>query len=337
MIAEQIKKIVAGNNLTHDEAKEVMDDIMSGRASSVQIAAYISSLSTKGETVDEVTASAEVMRKYGAKLNHNLDVIEIVGTGGDKSNSFNISTTSAFIMAAAGCKVAKHGNRAASSKSGAADCLEALGINIDMSTETAGEMLDKEGFCFLFAPNYHKAMKYVAPVRKELGIRTVFNLLGPLSNPANAKRELMGVYSEDLLEPMTRVLVNLGVTRCMCVYGMDSLDEISISAPTKICEYKNEKITTYTIEPEDFGFTKSDKLEILGGDGKENAEITLNILRGYERGPKRNVVLLNAGAGIYLADKANSLEEGIKKAAEMIDCGLAFEKLENIKKLSKEN
>ncbi len=334
MIAEQIKKIVAGNNLTHEEAREVMDEIMSGRASSVQMAAYISSLSTKGETVEEVTASAEVMREYGAKLNHDLDVIEIVGTGGDKSNSFNISTTSAFIMAAAGCKVAKHGNRAASSKSGAADCLEALGINIDMSIDTAKKMLEEEGFCFLFAPNYHKAMKYVAPVRKELGIRTVFNLLGPLSNPANAKRELMGVYSEDLLEPMVRVLVNLGVTRCMCVYGVDRLDEISISASTKVCEYKDGKITSYTINPEDFGFTKADKAEILGGDGKENAEITLNILKGTERGPKRNVVLLNAGAGIYLADRTDSLEEGIKMAADIIDSGLALEKLEKIRKLS---
>ncbi|MDU3490694.1 MAG: anthranilate phosphoribosyltransferase [Clostridiales bacterium] len=334
MIAEHIKKISSGKDLTFGEAEEVMDEIMSGKASDVQIAAYLTGLSVKGETVDEITASAKVMRDHGAKLTHDMDVIEIVGTGGDRSDSFNISTTSAFIMAAAGCKVAKHGNRAASSRSGAADCLEALGVNINMSAEAAGKLLKEEGFCFLFAPKYHSAMKFVAHVRKELGISTVFNVLGPLSNPANAKRELVGVYSEDILEAMVKVLVNLGVERCMSVYGQDRLDEISISAPTSICEYKDGEILRYTIRPEDFGFMSVDKSEIVGGTPEENAVITMDILKGIEKGARRNVVLLNAGAGIYLGGMADSIEAGVRLAEEVIDSGRALEKLERIKKLS---
>ena len=282
----------------------------------------------KGETIDEITASAAGMRAHCIKLLHNMDVLEIVGTGGDGANSFNISTTSAMVIAAAGVPVAKHGNRAASSKSGAADVLEALGVKIDLPPERSAELLKEIQICFLFAQNYHIAMKYVAPIRKELGIRTVFNILGPLSNPAGANMELMGVYEQELVEPLAQVMAKLGVVRGMVVYGQDKLDEISMSAPTSVCEIRDGWFQSYEITPEQFGYTRCSKEELVGGTPEENAEITKAILRGEERGGKRCAVCLNAGAAIYIAGKAQSMEEGVRMAEQIIDDGRALKKLE---------
>ncbi len=305
-----------------------MNEIMKGEASPVQMASYLTALSLKGETIDEITGSAAGMRENCIKLLHNMDVLEIVGTGGDGANSFNISTTASIIISACGVPVAKHGNRAASSKCGAADVLEALGVNINISPEKSYELLSNINICFLFAQNYHIAMKYVAPIRKELGIRTVFNLLGPLSNPAGANMELMGVYDEKLLYPLAKVMENLGVKRGMVVYGMDKLDEISISDETKICEINNKNITSYTIKPEDFGYTRADKDELLGGSPQENAEITRNILQGKDKGAKKNAVCLNAGASLYIAGKVKSIQDGVILAEESIESGSAYRQLE---------
>ena len=333
MIKEAIVKLSKKEDLTYQEAETVMDEIMSGQATPVQMSSYLTALSIKGETIDEITASAAGMRAHCIKLLHDLDVLEIVGTGGDGANSFNISTTSSLVIAAGGVPVAKHGNRAASSKSGAADVLEALGVNITIPPEKSAELLKKINICFLFAQNYHIAMKYVAPIRKELGIRTVFNILGPLSNPAGANMELMGVFDQALVEPLAQVLINLGVKRGMVVYGMDKLDEISLSAPTKICEFKDGWFKTYVINPEDFGFEKCTKDELKGGTPAENAEITRNILKG-EKGPKRNAVLMNAGAALYIGGKADSFKAGIELAAEIIDSGKAAETLEKFIEVS---
>lgn len=335
MIKEAIIALSGKKDLDYETAKTVMNEIMDGEASMVQMSAYLTALSMKGETIDEITASAAAMRAHCVKLLHNMDVLEIVGTGGDKSNSFNISTTSAIVIAAGGVPVAKHGNRAASSKSGSADMLEALGVNIVLSPEKSTELLDKIGICFLFAQNYHIAMKYVAPVRKELGIRTVFNILGPLSNPAGANMEVMGVYEEALVEPLARVLRNLGVTRAMVVYGRDGLDEISMGAPTKVCEVKNGEFSSYEITPEKFGFKRCDRSELEGGTPEENAEITKAILGG-EKGPKRNAVALNAGAALYIAGKADTLEGGIRFAESLIDSKAAMQKLDDFIKYSNE-
>lgn len=335
MIKEAIINLNAKKDLDYETAKTVMNEIMDGEASPVQMSAYLTALAMKGETIEEITASAAAMRAHCIKLLHNKEVLEIVGTGGDKSNSFNISTTSAIVIAAGGVPVAKHGNRAASSKSGAADVLEALGVNIILSPEKSTELLDKIGICFLFAQNYHIAMKYVAPVRKELGIRTVFNILGPLSNPAGANMEVMGVYDETLVEPLARVLCNLGVTRAMVVYGQDGLDEISMGAPTKVCEVKNGEFSSYEITPEQFGFKRCDRSELEGGTPEENAEITKAILGG-EKGAKRNAVALNAGAALYIAGKAETLEAGIRLAESLIDSKAAMRKLEDFIKYSNE-
>ncbi|MBD5157747.1 MAG: anthranilate phosphoribosyltransferase [Butyrivibrio sp.] len=335
MIKEAIINLNAKKDLDYETAKTVMNEIMDGEASPVQMSAYLTALAMKGETIDEITASAAAMRAHCIKLLHNKEVLEIVGTGGDKSNSFNISTTSAIVIAAGGVPVAKHGNRAASSKSGAADVLEALGVNIILSPEKSTELLDKIGICFLFAQNYHIAMKYVAPVRKELGIRTVFNILGPLSNPAGANMEVMGVYDGTLVEPLARVLCNLGVTRAMVVYGQDGLDEISMGAPTKVCEVKNGEFSSYEITPEQFGFKRCDRSELEGGTPEENAEITKAILGG-EKGAKRNAVALNAGAALYIAGKAENLEAGIRLAESLIDSKAAMRKLEDFIKYSNE-
>lgn len=335
MIKEAIIALSGKKDLDYETAETVMNEIMDGEASMVQMSAYLTALSMKGETIDEITASAAAMRAHCVKLLHNMDVLEIVGTGGDKSNSFNISTTSAIVIAAGGVPVAKHGNRAASSKSGSADMLEALGVNIVLSPEKSTELLDKIGICFLFAQNYHIAMKYVAPVRKELGIRTVFNILGPLSNPAGANMEVMGVYEEALVEPLARVLRNLGVTRAMVVYGRDGLDEISMGAPTKVCEVKNGEFSSYEITPEKFGFKRCDRSELEGGTPEENAEITKAILGG-EKGPKRNAVALNAGAALYIAGKADTLEGGIRFAESLIDSKAAMQKLDDFIKYSNE-
>ena len=328
MIKEAIIKLSKKQDLAYAEAEAVMDEIMSGQAIPVQMSAYLTALALKGETIDEITASAAGMRAHCIKLLHNLDVLEIVGTGGDGSNSFNISTTSSLVIAAGGVPVAKHGNRAASSKSGAADVLEALGVKITLTPERSAEILKKINICFLFAQNYHIAMKYVAPIRKELGIRTVFNILGPLSNPAGANMELMGVYDQSLVEPLAQVMANLGVNRGMVVYGQDSLDEISMCAPTSVCEIRDGKFTSYEITPEQFGYERCEKGALTGGTPAENAEITKAILKGEEKGPKRQAVCLNAGAALYIAGKAASIEEGVKLAESLIDSGAALKKLE---------
>ena len=328
MIKEAIIKFSKKQDLAYAEAEAVMDEIMSGQATPVQMSAYLTALALKGETIDEITASAAGMRAHCIKLLHNLDVLEIVGTGGDGSNSFNISTTSSLVIAAGGVPVAKHGNRAASSKSGAADVLETLGVKITLTPERSAEILKKINICFLFAQNYHIAMKYVAPIRKELGIRTVFNILGPLSNPAGANMELMGVYDQSLVEPLAQVMANLGVNRGMVVYGQDSLDEISMCAPTSVCEIRDGKFTSYEITPEQFGYERCEKGALTGGTPAENAEITKAILKGEEKGPKRQAVCLNAGAALYIAGKAASIEEGVKLAESLIDSGAALKKLE---------
>ena len=328
MIKEAIIKLSKKQDLAYAEAEAVMDEIMSGQATPVQMSAYLTALALKGETIDEITASAAGMRAHCIKLLHNLDVLEIVGTGGDGSNSFNISTTSSLVIAAGGVPVAKHGNRAASSKSGAADVLEALGVKITLTPERSAEILKKINICFLFAQNYHIAMKYVAPIRKELGIRTVFNILGPLSNPAGANMELMGVYDQSLVEPLAQVMANLGVNRGMVVYGQDSLDEISMCAPTSVCEIRDGKFTSYEITPEQFGYERCEKGALTGDTPAENAEITKAILKGEEKGPKRQAVCLNAGTALYIAGKAASIEEGVKLAESLIDSGAALKKLE---------
>lgn len=327
MIKEAIIKVTNKEDLTYDEALQVMNEIMDGEATDVQKSAYLTALSMKGETIDEITGSAVGMRSHALQVQHDMDVLEIVGTGGDKSNSFNISTTASLVIAAAGVPVAKHGNRAASSKSGAADCLEALGVKIALEPEQSEALLKEIGITFLFAQKYHTAMKYVGPIRKELGIRTVFNILGPLTNPANANLQVMGVYSEKLVEPMARVLHKMGVKQGMVVFGMDVLDEISLSADTRVCEFKNEEFKTYTISPEQFGYERCSKEDLLGGTPEENAAITKAILSG-EKGPKRDAVVMNAGAGIYVAGKADSLKAGMKLAEELIDSGAAMKKLE---------
>lgn len=328
MIKEAIIRLSQKQDLSYDEAEQVMNEIMEGKATDVQMSAYLTALSLKGETIDEITASAAGMRAHCIKLLHNMDVLEIVGTGGDGANSFNISTTASLVIAAAGVPVAKHGNRAASSKSGAADVLEALGVKIDLPPERSAQLLKKIQICFLFAQNYHIAMKYVAPIRKELGIRTVFNILGPLSNPAGANMELMGVYEEELVEPLAQVMAKLGVVRGMVVYGQDKLDEISMSAPTSVCEIRDGWFQSYEITPEQFGYTRCTKEELTGGTPEENAEITRKILSGEDRGAKRCAVCLNAGAAIYIAGKAATMEEGVRMAERLIDEGAATGKLE---------
>ena len=336
MIKEAIVKIVNKEDLTYDEAYSVMNEIMSGETTQTQNAAFLSALSTKSakaETIDEIAGCAAAMRDHATKVETDLDIFEIVGTGGDNAHSFNISTTSALVAAAGGVKVSKHGNRAASSLCGTADCLEALGVNIEQDPAKSVELLNEVGMCFFFAQKYHSSMKYVGAIRKELGFRTVFNILGPLTNPASPKRYLLGVYDEYLVEPLAQVLINLGVTRGMVVYGQDKFDEISMSAPTTVCEFKDGWFKTYTIKPEDFGFTRCTKEDLKGGTPAENAQITRDILNGA-KGPKTDAVLLNAGAALYINDKAASLAEGIKLAEEIIASGRAAQTLEKFIEVS---
>ncbi len=336
MIKEAIVKIVNKEDLSYDEAYAVMNEIMNGETSPTQNAAFLASLSTKSakaETTNEIAGCAAAMRDHATKVTTDLDVFEIVGTGGDGAHSFNISTTSALVAAAGGMKVAKHGNRAASSQCGTADCLEALGVNIDQSPEKCVELLNEVGMCFFFAQKYHSSMKYVGAIRKELGFRTVFNILGPLTNPASPKRQLLGVYDDYLVEPLAQVLASLGVKRGMVVYGMDKLDEISLSAPTKVCEIKDGWYKTSLISPEDFGFSFCTKDELKGGSPEENAKITRAILSG-EKGAKRNAVLMNAGASLYIGEKAGSMAEGIKLAADLIDSGKALAVLDKFVEVS---
>lgn len=334
MIKEAIQKVSQKEDLPYEEAEAVMDEITSGQATPVQMAAYLTALSMKGETIDEITASAAGMRAHCIKLLHEVDALEIVGTGGDGSNSFNISTTASLVIAAAGVPVAKHGNRAASSKCGAADVLEELGVKIDIVPERSADLLKQINICFLFAQNYHIAMKYVAPVRKELGIRTVFNILGPLSNPAGANMELMGVYDQELVEPLAQVMMKLGVRRGMVVYGHDSLDEISMTGPTSVCEIKDGWFQSYEITPEQFGYTRCNKEDLVGDTPEVNAVITRAILEGKDRSPKRCAVCLNAGAALYITGATATMEEGVRLAEQIIDEGKAADKLEEFIKES---
>ena len=334
MIAEAIKKIVDKQDLTYDEAYDVMKEIMTGQTTQVQNAAYLAALSTKStkaETTDEIAGSAAAMREQALSVDAgDMDTFEIVGTGGDNAQSFNISTTSAFVAAAGGMKVSKHGNRAASSKSGTADCLEALGVNIELEPEQCVKLLEEVGFCFFFAQKYHSSMKYVGAIRKELGIRTVFNILGPLTNPVHPKRQLLGVYDESLVEPLARVLTSLGVKNGMVVYGREKLDEISACGPTFVCEFNNGEYKSYDICPEDFGLEAGKPGDLVGGEPAVNAQITKDVLSGKEQGPKRTAVLMNAGAALYIGGKASTLADGISLAAELIDSGAATVKLEQV-------
>ena len=338
MIKEAIVKIVDKQDLTYDEAYTVMTEIMSGETTATQNAAFLAGLSTKStgsETIDEISGCATAMREKATRLEHpGMEVMEIVGTGGDNAHSFNISTTTAFILAAAGIKIAKHGNRAASSLSGTADCLEALGINIQQDPDKCRELLEKVGFCFIFAQKYHSSMKYVGPIRRELGIRTVFNILGPLTNPSYPEYMLLGVYDERLVNPLAQVLMSLGVRRGMVVYGTDHLDEISVSAPTKICEFRDGYYRDLTIRPEDFGLKTASREEIVGGTPEENAQTTRDILAGKITGAKRDIVLMNAGAGLFIAGKAESIQDGVRLAAELIDSGKALEKIKEMIEVS---
>ena len=337
MIKEAIIKIVNRGDLTYDEAYTVMNEIMNGETTPTQNAAYLSALSTKSakaETIDEITGSAVAMREHALKFESDLPIFEIVGTGGDGAMSFNISTCSALVAAAGGVKVSKHGNRAASSKCGTADCLEALGVNIQQDPELAAKLLDEVGMCFFFAQKYHTSMKYVGPIRKELGFRTVFNILGPLTNPGSPKRFLLGVYDEYLTDVLPKVLINMGAERGMVVYGNDKLDEISVSAPTTICEFKDGWYKKYVITPEDFGLTRCKKEDLVGGTPEENAKILREIFDGTRKGPMRDAVLMNAGAALYINDKAASMKEGIELAAKLIDSGEATKTLEKFIKVS---
>lgn len=335
MINEAIIKLAAKEDLSYEMAMGAMDEIMGGKATPVQMSAFLTAMSMKGETIEEITACAAGMRKHCIRLLNDQELLEIVGTGGDRSNSFNISTTASILVSAAGVPVAKHGNRAASSKSGAADCLEALGVKISLPPERSREILEKINLCFLFAQNYHLSMKYVAPVRKELGIRTIFNILGPLTNPAGASMQLMGVYEEALVEPMAKVLMNLGVKKGMVVYGQDCLDEISLSAPTTIGEFRNGTYKKYVIAPEDYGFQRCRKEDLQGGTPEENAAITRAVLNG-EKGPKRNAVVLNAAAGLVIGQDGIDLREAIHEMEQIIDSGKAAEQLEKFIQLSNE-
>ncbi|TJX15876.1 anthranilate phosphoribosyltransferase [Tissierella creatinini] len=328
MIKEAIKTAIEGKSLSFETARQAMDEIMQGQATNAQIAAFLTALRMKGETIDEITGCATSMREQSTKLLHDENLLEIVGTGGDQAYTFNISTVSAFVVAAAGVLVAKHGNRSVSSKCGAADFLEALGAKLNPTAEDDSRVLANCGMCFMFAPVYHSSMKYAAPVRKEMGARTIFNILGPLSNPANAKIQLLGVYDKKLVLTLARVLSNLGVKRAMVVCGDDGLDEISLSATTTVCELNKGELKSYTLDPREYGFTFYKPSAFTGGIPSENKDIALEILKG-EKGPKRDIVLLNSAACLYLAGKAETIGDGILLAAEIIDSGKAYAMMES--------
>jgi anthranilate phosphoribosyltransferase len=335
MIREAINAAVGGNNLTYETAREAMDEIMRGEATNAQIAAFLTALRMKGESIDEITACAAVMRAHCTKLPHDTEVLDIVGTGGDEAFTFNISSVSAFVIAAAGIPVAKHGNRSVSSKCGAADFLEALGANINLTAEQSAKVLQVTNMCFMFAPNHHASMKYAAPVRKEIGARTIFNILGPLANPACASMQLMGVYDESLILPLARVLANLGVRRAMVVRGDDGLDEITLTTTTSVCEVYNGELRQYKIDPRQLGFMYCKSEELVGGEAQENVRIALSILSG-EKSQKCDIVLLNSAACLYLAGKAASLFDGVEQASMMIDRGLALKKMQEFVKTTNE-
>lgn len=333
MIKEAIKILVEGINLSQDEMISAMRDIMEGRATDAQIASFLTALRIKGETVEEITGAVKVMREKATRIKAPEHTVDTCGTGGDMSHTFNISTTSALIVSACGIPVAKHGNRSVSSRAGSADVLEALGVKIDLSPEKVERCLEKTGFGFLFAPLFHPAMKYAIGPRREMGIRTIFNILGPLTNPAGAKRQVLGVFDDSLTEPLAEVLANLGARHAFIVHGEDGLDEITITDRTKITELRNNKIDTYFVAPEDFGFVRAKRDDLLGGTAEENAKIVTEILRGKE-GPKRHISIINAAAAIIVGDKAKNFPEAIKTASEAIDSGAALKKLEEVKTIT---
>ena len=336
MIKEAIYQLINGHDLTYEQAREVMEEMMTGTATQAQMGGFLTALRMQGETIDEITAFATVMREKGIKIEPKREVIDIVGTGGDEVGTFNISTTSAFVVAAGGVPVAKHGNRSVSSKSGAADVLEKLGVNLNLTPEQNEKVLNACDVCFLFAQKYHSSMKYAASVRKELGVRTVFNILGPLSNPAAATMQLLGVYDKKLAKPMAQVLSNLGVTRGVAVCGEDGLDEITLTGETDVYEIRFGEITSYTITPEQFGLRRCALQELVGGTPEENAQISKDILTGKEKGPKRDIVVMNAGMSLYLGKDGISLEEGIQMAQDILDSGKAYENLQEFVKLTNE-
>lgn len=328
MIKEAIQMILRGENLEFDTAKTVMEEMMEGAATEAQMGGFLTAMRMKGETIEEITACATAMREKGVKINPVRNVLEIVGTGGDEAGTFNISTTSAFVAAAAGVPVAKHGNRSVSSKSGAADVLERLGVNLNLTPSQSEKVLEMTNMCFMFAQVYHSSMRNVAPVRSQLGVRTIFNILGPLSNPAGATMQLMGVYDKKLAEPLAEVLSNLGVVRGVAVCGCDGIDEITLSGATHVCEIRYGKLRSYDITPEQFGLTRCELKELVGGTPEDNARISREILSGVQRGAKRDVTVFNAGMAIYLGVDGISLSEGIRRAEEVLDNGSAAAKMQ---------
>jgi len=327
MIQQAIHDVTERKNLDFDTAKQVMGEIMNGEATQAQMASFLTGLRMKGESIEEITACAAVMREKALKLTPSFDVIDIVGTGGDEVGTFNISTTSAFVVAAGGVPVAKHGNRSVSSKSGAADVLEQLGVNLALTAEQSEKLLEETGMCFMFAQAYHSSMKYAAPVRKELAIRTIFNILGPLSNPAGATMQLLGVYDKSLVEPLAKVLSNLGVTRGLVVCGADGLDEATVTGPTHVCEIRFGKLKAYDITPEEVGLTRYELSDIIGGTPEENAQITRDILSGELKGAKRDIVILNSAMSLYLGIDDCTIKDCVRRATELIDSGMAYAKL----------
>lgn len=336
MITEAIQKTISGVDLEYDAARTAMEEIMEGKATPAQIASFLTALRMKGESIGEITACASVMRDKAVRIRPAADVMDIVGTGGDEAGTFNISTTTAFVVAAGGVPVAKHGNRSVSSRSGAADVLEKLGVNIQTSPRQSQRILEEIGLCFLFAQAYHTSMKYAAPVRKELGVRTIFNILGPLANPAGAAMQIMGVFDDKLAEPLAQVLINLGVKRGMVIHGYDGLDEATLTAGTKVVEISDRTFKSYSITPEDFGFSRCSREELLGGDAEENAGITREILNGTDRGPKRDTILLNSALALYTAGKGDTIQSCAILAGKLIDSGAALQKLQQFVKLSNE-
>ncbi len=336
---EFIQKIIEGKNLTGKESEKVMEKIMSGEATPSQISAFLTALRMKGETAEEIAAFSKVMRRFAQKIKPKVSgtLIDVCGTGGDKIKTFNISTTSMFIVSAAGIPIAKHGNRAISSHSGSADVLEELGINLNLEFEKIKESIEKIGIGFMFAPAHHLAMKYVMPTRKELGIRTVFNILGPLTNPANAQAQLMGVFDPNVTEKLAKVFKLLGLKQAMLVYGEPGLDEISNLGKTKISELREGKIKTYYIEPENFGLKRAKVKDLAGGERKENAKILVDILSGREKGPERDIVLLNSAAGLIVGNKAKNFKEGIELARNVLESGQAYQKFEEFRNFCQKN
>jgi anthranilate phosphoribosyltransferase len=333
MIKEAIKMLTQNIHLSENEMVETMNDIMEGNATDAQIASFLTALRIKGETIEEITGAAKVMREKASKINAPEDTVDTCGTGGDLARTFNISTTAAIIVAACGIPVAKHGNRSVSSSCGSADVLETMGVKIDLEPKKVEECLKKTGFGFMFAPLFHPAMKYAIGPRKEMGIRTVFNILGPLTNPAGAKRQVLGVFSDSLTETMANVLYNLDITHAFVVHGNDGLDEITTTDSTKISELKDGKIETYFITPEDFGLNKANNQDLTGGTAEENANISINILKG-ESGPKRDITVINAAAALMAGNAADDFTDAFERVSDSIDSGKAMNKLLEIKEVT---